>query len=161
MTKEELKKELKRINAIKDETKEILEKWYKKLTEDVDDNTNELTNEYKERVKKEITSKTVDSFNKLKNILDEEIKDTYVDGFYFPRKAVNILEHSDNSYHINSYMDLTISDILNDVDEFDTVEQVIDNMFEQYQPDSALSWADNFITVLNKLDFESEFDMVD
>ena len=148
-------------NAIKDETKEILEKWYKKLTEDVDDNTNELTNEYKERVKKEITPKTVDSFNKLKNILDEEIKDTYVDGFYFPRKAVNILEHSDNSYHINSYMDLTISDILNDVDEFDTVEQVIDNMFEQYQPDSALSWADNFITVLNKLDFESEFDMVD
>ena len=59
MTKEELKKELKRINAIKDETKEILEKWYKKITEDVN-----IDDE--------------DSLDESKKAEDEELSDTLV-----------------------------------------------------------------------------------
>ena len=59
MTKEELKKELKRINAIKDETKEILEKCYKKITEDVN-----IDDE--------------DSLDESKKAEDEELSDTLV-----------------------------------------------------------------------------------
>ena len=55
------------------------------------------------------------------------------------------------NYFINSYMDLTIYDILNMIEESESVNEAITELFEEYDPNSALGWGDNFITLLNTL----------
>ena len=122
--------------------------------EDMTQEEQELAEDYKNRVNKMITDTTTNAFTQLKEILENEHKDTEVEGFYFPEKAVQIINNSKTQYHLNGYMDLTVTDVLNYVEDFDSVTDVIDDIFSEYKPDSALSWADNFVTILNKLDFD-------
>lgn len=142
-------------NSMRKESKQI---EGKKLQEDAYDdyveNEKSLAKDYSERVKKNISQEAKDAFNDLKDILDEGDNKTLVDGFYFPKKAVDILNNSDKSHHLNSYMDLTISNILNLIEDNNTIEEAIDELFNDYKADSAFSWADNFIEVLKKLDFD-------
>lgn len=146
-----LRKENKQIIGNKvQEGKKLQEDEY----EDYMENEKALSKEYSERVKKNITQEVRDAFNDLKDIMDEGGKKTLVDGFYLPEKAVVILDMADKSHHLNSYMDLTVANILNMVDDNDSVEDAIDELFNDYKADSALSWADNFIEVLKKLDFD-------
>ena len=72
MTKEELKKELKRINAIKDETKEILEKGYKKITEDVNIDDEDSLDESKKVEKKQSMSPNIEKMVSQVAILEKE-----------------------------------------------------------------------------------------
>lgn len=148
-------------NPLRKENKQIIGNKVqegKKLQEDEYEDYMEtekaLSKEYSERVKKNITQEVRDAFNDLKDIMDEGGKKTLVDGFYLPEKAVVILDMADKSHHLNSYMDLTVANILNMVDDNDSVEDAIDELFNDYKADSALSWADNFIEVLKKLDFD-------
>lgn len=138
-----------------DETEGVYESCNKNLKEDEDTGKEErLAEDYKSRVLNNITPDIRNNFNDLKNIMDTDTKKTLVDGFYLSEKAVAILKMVDKSYHLNSYMNLTISDILNMVDDNDTIEGAINELFEEYKADSAYSWADNFITILSKLDFD-------
>lgn len=140
-------------NPMRKESKQI---EGKKLQEDAYDdyveNEKSLAKDYSERVKKNISQEAKDAFKDLKDILDEGDNKTLVDGFYFPKKAVDILNNSDKSHHLNSYMDLTISNILNLIEDNNTIEEAIDELFNDYKADSAFSWADNFVTVLSKVD---------
>lgn len=124
-----------------------------KLQEGYVEDEQALAKDYEERVVNNMPANAKESFKELKEILDDETHDTSVDGFYFPAKAVAILENTEQ-YHLNGYMDLTVSNILNMVDDCDTIEEAIHQLFVDYNPDSAFSWADNFVTVLDKLDFD-------
>ena len=147
-------------NQEEDETKkESIDMKGNKLQEGYVEDEQALAKDYEERVINNITDNARESFKELKEILDEETSDTSVDGYYFPAKAVAVLENT-KQYHLNGYMDLTVSDVLNMVDDCETIEEAIHELFEDYKPDSAFSWADNFITVLDKLDFDmSEEDL--
>lgn len=134
-----------------DDTKTETKKLKK---EDISQEDQELIDNYKNRISGMVTDTTTNAFTQLKEILEDENKDTEVEGFYFPEKAVQIINNSKTQYHLNGYMDLTVADILNYVEDFDSVTDVIDDIFSEYKPDSALSWADNFVTILNKLDFD-------
>ena len=141
-------------NQEEDETKkESVDMKGNKLQEGYVEDEQALAKDYEERVVNNITDNARESFKELKEILDNETNDTSVDGFYFPAKAVAVLENT-KQYHLNGYMDLTVSNILNMVDDCDTIEEAIHELFVDYRPDSAFSWADNFVTVLDKLDFD-------
>jgi hypothetical protein len=104
----------------------------------------------------EITSNAENSFNILKRILDNgEDKEEY-DGFYFSRRAIDILKDADKRFSLNSYMNLTISDILNMVSDNEDIKGATEDLFQEYNPDSAYSWAENFITILDKLNLSDE-----
>lgn len=133
-----------------EETKKLQEDEY----EDYQEEQNALKSDYSKRVKESITQEVRNAFNDLKDILENESNDTDVDGFYFPSKAVAIVEGTDSSYHLNSAMDLTTANILNSVDDNDNIEEAIDELFADYDADSAYSWADNLVTVLGRLDFD-------
>ena len=130
-----------------------------KKTEDYDVDTYnkeqaELKREYRDRIVKSITPEIKNAFNDLRDLLDEGEDKTELDGFYFPSDAITVVDMADKAYHLNSAMDLTTSNILNMVGNNDTIEQAIDELFADYDAESAYSWADNFITVLGKLDFD-------
>lgn len=147
-------------NSIRKESKEVKgnklqksEKIQEGEYEDYIENEKALAEDYKSRVLNNITPDIRNNFNDLKDIMDTDTEKTLVDGFYLSEKAVTILKIADKSHHLNSYMNLTISDILNMVDDNDTIEGAINELFEEYNADSAYSWADNFVTILSKLDF--------
>lgn len=130
-----------------------------KKTEDYDVDTYnkeqaELKREYRDRIVKSITPEIKNAFNDLRDLLDDGEDKTELDGFYFPSDAITVVDMADKAYHLNSAMDLTTSNILNMVGNNDTIEQAIDELFADYDAESAYSWADNFITVLGKLDFD-------
>lgn len=114
----------------------------------------ELKNQYKDRIMKSATPEIINAFNDLNDLLNSGDNVKELDGFYFPEKAITIVELADKSYHLNSAMDLTTSNILNMAGNNDTFEQAIDELFADYDAESAYSWADNFVTVLGKLDFD-------
>lgn len=117
-----------------------------------------LAGQYMERLNNQISQDARVAFADLKDILDTEHRDTNVNGFYFPAKAVAILENTNLNHNLNKYMNLTISDILNMVDDNETIEGAINDLFKEYKPDSALAWGDNFISVLEHLDFDVHTD---
>ena len=117
-----------------------------------------LAGQYMERLNNQISQDARVAFADLKDILDTEHRDTNVNGFYFPAKAVAILENTNLNHNLNKYMNLTISDILNMVDDNETIEGAINDLFKEYRPDSALTWGDNFISVLEHLDFDVHTD---
>lgn len=134
-----------------------------KKTEDYDVDTYnkeqaELKREYRDRIVKSITPEIKNAFNDLRDLLDDGEDKTELDGFYFPSDAITVVDMADKAYHLNSAMDLTTSNILNMVGNNDTIEQAIDELFADYDAESAYSWADNFITVLGKLDFDIHID---
>jgi len=130
-----------------------------KKTEEYDVDTynkeqEELKKQYKDRIMKSATPEIINAFNDLNDILNDGGNLKELDGFYFPDDAITIVDLADKNYHLNSAMDLTTSNILNMVGNNDTFEQAIDELFADYDADSAYSWADNFVTVLGKLDFD-------
>lgn len=149
-TEDPTKKESKEVEGNKLQESKLEEDEY----DDYIENEKALSADYCERVKKSITQEARVAFADLKDILDTETNDTSVDGFYFPSKAVAVLDNTDKRHNLNSYMDLTVSNILNLVDDNDTIEGAVEELFADYKADSALSWADNFVTVLGKLDFD-------
>lgn len=143
-----------------------VEESKKVKTEDYDydeyvKNQEELKKDYKDRIMKSATPEIINAFNDLNDILNEGGNLKELDGFYFPDDAITIVDLADKNYHLNSAMDLTTSNILNMVGNNDTFEQAIDELFADYDADSAYSWADNFVTVLGKLDFDIHNETVD
>lgn len=112
-----------------------------------------LADDYCQRVTDKVTPDVIRNFGKLKEILEDGSDITEQEGYYFPEEAINILKNTDRRHNLNGFMDLTIADILNMVSNFDTPEEAIEDMFNEYKPDSALAWGDNFVTVLSQLVF--------
>lgn len=117
-----------------------------------------LAKDYQKRVTDMVTPEVVKNFGKLKEILEDGSNIIEQEGFYFPKEAIEVLKNTDRRHNLNSFMDLTIADILNMVGNFDTPEEAVEDLFKEYKPDSALAWGDNFITILDKLDFDIEQD---
>lgn len=129
--------------------------------DDYMENEKKLADDYKARIKADISDKARDHFDMLKDIIDEGEDKINVDGWYYPNKAVYVVKQSDLSYHLNKYMDLNVANILNMVSDNDSIEEAIDELFEDYVADSAYSWANNFITKLDGLDFSVLDDLAD
>ena len=121
--------------------------------DDYRENEKKLADDYKARVKADISDKARKHFRMLQDIIEEGEDKVNVDGWYYPEKAVYVVKQSDLSYHLNPYMDLTVANILNMVNDNESIEAAIDELFNEYKADSAYSWADNFISKLDKLDF--------
>ena len=117
------------------------------------ENEKALAADYQKRVTDKVTPDVIRNFGKLKEILEDGSNKIEQEGFYFPEEAINILKYTDRRHNLNGFMDLTIADILNMVSNFDTPEEAIEDLFNEYKPDSALAWGDNFVTVLSQLVF--------
>jgi len=112
----------------------------------------ELRNDYQQRAISDISDQTRKNFADLKELVTVRDNLEYIDGFYFSRDAIDVAENR-GQYHLNKYMDLTVVDLLNAVEDFDTVEDAIDDLFNDYKPEYAYSWSENFINALDNLDF--------
>ena len=133
---------LKILNEI-DNADEEYEKWL--------ENEKALAEDYKKRLYGNVNDDVIAAFNQIKTAINTGDDKVSVDGFYFPQKAIDLLNGADKAgYNLNSYMDLTLSDILNMIDENNTPQDAIDQLFDDYKADSALCWGDNFIEVLKK-----------
>ena len=118
----------------------------KKLEEDEGSNAyNDLCSQ--------ITDEERDTFAKLAELLSRtEHGKTLVDNqFYFSTDAVNAVQGSGDGHHLNKYMDLDTADILLMVDNNDSVEDALAELFDNYDEESAYSWGDNFLYALSKI----------
>jgi hypothetical protein len=111
--------------------------------------------------KPKISQEAKDSFTSLKDIIENDDNKINVNGFWLSDKAVAIIKSSNTNFHLNSYMNLNISDIINMVKDNDTIEQAIDELYTDYDSNSAYSWAENFISVLENLNFDIENNIVE
>lgn len=112
-------------------------------------NEAKLAEDYKKRLYGNITDDVIAAFMQIKTALNTGENKVEVDGFYFTQEAIDLLNGStDKGYNLNQYMDLTMSDVLNMIEENNTPQDAIDELFDEYKADSALCWGDNFIEVL-------------
>ncbi len=120
----------------------------------------ELKKDYLERALGQIDATVTYNFNTLKEMINDEEDLVLVNGLYFPRKAIKWVETADSyqDFHLNKNMDMTVANILSAVEDFDSPEDYIKDLFEDYKPDSALSWADNFTEVLRHMSSEDKWD---
>ena len=133
---------LKILNEI-DNADEEYSKWL--------ENEKALAEDYKKRLYGNVNDDVIAAFNHIKTAINTGENKVEVDGFYFPQEAIDLLNGADKAgYNLNSYMDLTLSDILNMIDDNNTPQDAIDQLFDDYKADSALCWGDNFIEVLKK-----------
>lgn len=143
------------------------------LEESLKEATDEEYEEYMKREKeraeegyKDICSHITDSqretFNGLKEMLTNEANGTMdVDGWYFATDAVYAVNNSGSGHHLNPYMDLTTSNVLLMVEENNSIEEAIKELFDEYKPDSAYSWADNFLYALDKVNLNAYQEFMD
>lgn len=143
------------------------------LEESLKEATDEEYEEYMKREKeraeegyKDICSHITDSqretFNSLKEMLTNEANGTMdVDGWYFATDAVYAVNNSGSGHHLNPYMDLTTSNVLLMVGENNSIEEAIKELFDEYKPDSAYSWADNFLYALDKVNLNAYQEFMD
>ena len=92
------------------------------------------------------------NFNYIKDLLNDKfmIKEE-INGFYFNNLAIEILKKADLNYCMNSYYNLTISDILILIDENDNLADVKKSLFYEYKTEFASLWYNNFLEVLKKI----------
>ena len=120
----------------------------------------ELKKDYLQRALDQINATVTYNFNTLREMMASNEDLVMVNEYYYPRKAIKWVETADSyqDFHLNKNMDLTVYNILNAVDGYESPEDYIKDLFEDYIPDSALSWADNFIEVLKHLSSEDKWD---
>lgn len=116
--------------------------------------------DYLQRVKDSINYTVRYNFDTLKSMIDDDSDLVMVEGMYFPRKAVKWIETADSyqDFHLNPNMDLTVANILSLVEEYDTIDDAVEGLFDEYDASSAYSWADNYIEVLKHLSTEDKWD---
>ena len=139
------------------------------LKEATDEEYEEYIKREKERAEegyKDICSHITDSqrekFNGLKEMLTNEANGIMdVDGWYFATDAVYAVNNSGSGHHLNPYMDLTTSNVLLMVGENNSIEEAIKELFDEYKPDSAYSWADNFLYALDKVNLNAYQEFID
>lgn len=92
------------------------------------------------------------NFKYLKAIInDTTLIKEYVEGFVYPIKAIDIINDVQVNYFLNSYYDLTTADILNMIDDAETMQEVKKNLYTEYKEEYASAWYNNFIEVLSKI----------
>ena len=124
-------------------------------------NEQKLADEYKNRLIAEINDERVKKFNELKSMLNEKKHGSdLIGGFWIPTDFRYALEGADG-HHLNAYMDLTVEDIFNMIAGNSSIEEALNELFEDYKADSAYSWGDNFLYALDKANpnaYEEELD---
>ena len=97
-------------------------------------------------------NKLENNFNYLKSIInDTTLVKELVEGFAYPIKVIDIVENAQVNYFLNSYYNLTTADILNMVDDAETLQEVKKNLYTEYKEEYASVWYNNFIEVLSKI----------
>lgn len=84
----------------------------------------------------------------VKKLLEDDNEKEYTNGFYFSKKAVRYLKNKDLRYHINQYYDLTISNILNYIEDNKNLTELKKSIFAEYSGEYATSIYYNFIEVI-------------
>lgn len=113
-------------------------------------NEQKLADEYKNKLIAEINDERIKKFNELKSMLNEKKHGSdLIGGFWIPTDFRYALEGTDG-HHLNSYMDLTVEDIFNMIEGNSSIEEALNELFEDYKADSAYSWGDNFLYALDK-----------
>lgn len=91
-------------------------------------------------------------FRKFKKLLNDEYDyKVCLDGFSFNSKAVEYLDNAKLNFHMNTYYDLTKYDVLNLINENESIEQVKAYLYNEYESYYADSWYQNFEYVLSSL----------
>lgn len=74
-----------------------------------------------------------------------------IDGFYFNEKAIDFVEELTNEqYFLNGHYDLTMSDILNMVDNASCLGIVKKNLLEEYTENYSNMMYDVFLNILKR-----------
>lgn len=93
------------------------------------------------------------NFNYIKSIINNSslIKEN-IEGFYYPQKAIDIVNNAQTKYFLNEYYNLSTLDILIMIDEGSTLQEVKDNLLSEYKEEYANAWYENFIEVLSRIE---------
>ena len=84
------------------------------------------------------------TYNKLtKNDIKE-----YCDGFFFNEKAIRYVEKLKKDFFINSFYNLTVSNILIEISELKNLLEFKKQLFKEYKKEFAAAWFENMIYIL-------------
>lgn len=91
-------------------------------------------------------------FKKIKRLIESE--NDYkreINGYFYNEKAIEYVNSlTKEKYFINSYYDLTTSDILNMIDDSDTLDHVKVTLYEEYTKHYADAIYGNFLEILER-----------
>lgn len=99
-----------------------------------------------------ITKRAKNRFNYIKKLINStnDIK-ALVDGqFYYNEKAINYVNRINKDYFMNPYYNLTTIDYLLMIDENKNIEEVQNQLFEQYETNYASSVWSAFVECLER-----------
>ena len=93
-----------------------------------------------------------DVFRKIKKLInDNDDFKKEIDGYFYNEKAIEYVNSlTKEKYFINSYYDLTTSNILNMIDYSDTLNHVKTTLYEEYTKHYADAIYGNFLEILKR-----------
>lgn len=98
-----------------------------------------------------MNKKVLNRFRYIKKLLESE-NDTkeVIDSFYYNSKAIMFVQKLKFSYNLNSYYDLTVSDVLNLIAENKNLNEVKKYLFNEFRSDFALCYYNCLIAYLER-----------
>ena len=92
------------------------------------------------------------NFEYLKGIInDTSLIKGNIEGFYYPQKAIDIVNKAQTKYFLNEYYNLTTCDILLMIDNASTMQEVKENLLSEYKEEYANGWYDNFNEIILRI----------
>ena len=93
--------------------------------------------------------KLENNFYNMKKLLEDKFMfKKEIDGFYYTIGAIEKAKKAMKQYGLNSYYDLTISNFLNMIEENNSILEVKQSLFYEYQAEYANFWYNNFLEIL-------------
>lgn len=99
-----------------------------------------------------MNKKVLNRFRYIKKLLENE-NDTkeVIDGFYYNSKAIMFVQKLKFRYNLNSYYDLSTSDVLDLINEHKNIIEVKKYLFNEFRSDYALCYYNCLIAYLERV----------
>lgn len=96
-----------------------------------------------------ISKKAQNRFYYIKKLINDknDIKE-YCDGFFFNKKAIQYTEKLKKDFFINSFYNLTTSNVLIEISEVKNLSEFKKQLFKEYEKEFAQAWFENMIYIL-------------
>lgn len=96
--------------------------------------------------------KIEDNFYYVKELINDKFMfKSLIDGFYFTDGSIEAIEKAQSNYFMNQYYNLKTSDVLNMIDDANSLTDVKKGLFYEYAAEFAAAWYDNFLTILERV----------
>lgn len=96
-----------------------------------------------------ISKKAQNRFYYIKKLINDKNDTKEISGgFYFNSKAIQYVEKLNKNFFINSYYNLTTTDLLLDISDNKNITEIKKCYYSNYQNYCAKAWFENFIYIL-------------